>query len=569
MQNCLTLKKSNCKNCYKCIRNCPVKSIRFSGNQAHIINDECILCGRCFVVCPQNAKQIVDETEKVEVLIQGDSPVIASVAPSFVANYPGVGIASLRRALQKIGFADAEETALGATIVKSEYERILAEEDRDIVISSCCHSINLLIQKYYVNCLPYLADVISPMQAHAADIKRRHPDAKIVFIGPCVAKKDEAEHYKDFVDATLTFEEISAWFKRKDITLEQEKDSNEKSRARFFPTTGGILKTMNLDMSEYTYLAIDGVENCIDALKDISEGKIHKCFIEMSACAGSCVGGPVMERKNNVANSNNNSHHRNPVSDYMAVSNYAGKQDFDVEQPDVTDLKKFFEPIEQKAIYPLDYEINQILRKMGKNKKSDELNCGSCGYNTCREKAIAIFQGKADISMCLPYLKEKAESFSDTIVRNTPNGLIAINDNLEVQLINKVACKILNIPNPSDIIGEPIVRVLDPVKFMRVQKGPDEIFGERTFLAEYNRYIEQTIVRDADSKMLICIMSDVTEEEKERKKKEEISRQTVEVADKVVDKQMRIVQEIASLLGETAAETKIALTKLKESISDE
>ena len=127
----------------------------------------------------------------------------------------------------------------------------------------------------------------------------------------------------------------------------------------------------------------------------------------------------------------------------------------------------------------------------------------------------------------------------------------------------------MNIPNPSDIIGEPIVRVLDPVKFMRVQKGPDEIFGERTFLAEYNRYIEQTIVRDADSKMLICIMSDVTEEEKERKKKEEISRQTVEVADKVVDKQMRIVQEIASLLGETAAETKIALTKLKESISDE
>jgi c-di-AMP phosphodiesterase-like protein len=171
--------------------------------------------------------------------------------------------------------------------------------------------------------------------------------------------------------------------------------------------------------------------------------------------------------------------------------------------------------------------------------------------------------------MCLPYLKEKAESFSDTIVKNTPNGLIAVNDNLEVQLIKKVACKIMNIPSPSDIIGEPVVRVLDPTNFMKVQKGPEQIYGERTYLAEYNKYVEQTIVRDTDSKMLICIMSDITEKEKEHKKKEEISRQTIEVADKVVDKQMRIVQEIASLLGETAAETKIALTKLKESISDE
>lgn len=565
MQDCLTLKKSNCKNCYKCIRNCPVKAIRFSANQAHIINDECILCGRCFVVCPQNAKQIVDETEKVQVLMQGDEPVIASVAPSFVANYPGVGINSFRKALKQIGFADAEETALGATIVKKEYERILKDEERNIVISSCCHSINLLIQKHFVNCLPYLADVISPMQAHAADIRRRYPNAKIVFIGPCVAKKDEAEHYKNYVDATLTFEEITAWFKRMNVVLEPEQDAEEKSKARFFPTTGGILKTMALDAPGYTYLAIDGVENCMDALRDISEGKVEKCFIEMSACAGSCIGGPVMEKKHNAETN----YFRNPVIDYMAVSNYAGSSDFDIEQPEVHELKKVFEPIEQKAIEPLEYEINNILKKMGKTKKSDELNCGSCGYNTCREKAKAIFNGKADISMCLPYLKEKAESFSDTIVKNTPNGLIAVNDNLEVQLINKVACKIMNIPSQSDIIGEPVVRVLDPTNFMKVQKGPEQIYGERTYLAEYNKYVEQTIVRDTDSKMLICIMSDITEKEKEHKKKEEISRQTIEVADKVVDKQMRIVQEIASLLGETAAETKIALTKLKESISDE
>ena len=163
MAEFLTLKKSNCKNCYKCIRHCPVKSIRFSGNQAHIIKDECILCGHCFVACPQNAKLIVDDTEKVKVLLQSGDPVVVSLAPSFIANYPGVGITSMRRALKKLGFYDAEETAIGATIVKNEYERMLREEARDVIITSCCHSINLLIQKYFPAALEYLADVVSPM----------------------------------------------------------------------------------------------------------------------------------------------------------------------------------------------------------------------------------------------------------------------------------------------------------------------------------------------------------------------------------------------------------------------
>ena len=166
MTNCLTLKKSNCKNCYKCIRHCPVKSIRFSGNQAYIINNECILCGHCFVVCPQNAKQIVDETEKVKVLLNTGDPVYVSLAPSFIANYENVGIESMRKALKELGFCDVEETAIGATIVKNEYERMLNEEERDVLISSCCHSVNLLVQKYFPSVLPSLADTVSPMQAH-------------------------------------------------------------------------------------------------------------------------------------------------------------------------------------------------------------------------------------------------------------------------------------------------------------------------------------------------------------------------------------------------------------------
>ena len=396
------------------------------------------------------------------------------------------------------------------------------------------------------------------MVAHCMDIKRRIPNAKTVFVGPCVAKKDEGEEYRDAVDAVLTFEELTQWLKAEHIELKQEIVLNDESLARFFPTTGGILKTMEKDCLEYTYMALDGVENCIAALEEIAEGKIHKCFIEMSACAGSCVAGPVMEK-----------YRRSPVKDYLAVATYAGLQDFPVEQPDITQMKHLFTPLDRSERMPSEYDIIEILRKMGKFKPSDELNCGSCGYDTCRAKAVAIYQGKADISMCLPFLKEKAESFSDAIVKSSPNALIVVNDSLEVQQLNDAALKLLNIRFASDVLGDQVVRVLDPRPFMDVKRSRRGIYNQRAYLAEYQRYVEETIVPADDGHMLVCIMHDVTDEEEERQHREEINAKTVEVADKVVEKQMRIVQEIASLLGETTAETKIALSKLKESIRDE
>ena len=558
MASCLTLKKSNCKSCFRCVRKCPVKAIRFSGNQAHIIGNECILCGNCVVQCPQNAKEIADGIEKVRVLIQSGDPVIVSLAPSFIANYDGIGIESMRRALKQLGFAEVEETAIGATIVKNEYERMIKEDERDVIITSCCHSINLLIQKRYPQCLEYLADVMSPMQAHCSDIKKRITNAKTVFIGPCVAKKDEADYYEGIVDAVLTFEELDQMLNDQHIKLESETDSDDNSRARFFPTTGGVLKTMAQDAPGYTYLAIDGVENCMTALADIASGKLHKCFVEMSACVGSCIGGPVMNRAKKPL-----------VSDYLKVAQYAGNRDFEVDQPAVAELKKNFSAIEHKLPMPSETEIMSVLRQMGKFRPADELNCGTCGYNTCRDKAIAVIQGKAEVSMCLPFLKDRAESFSDTIVNNTPNGLIALNENLEVQQINVAARKIMNIRAASDVLGEPVVRILDPSLFLQVKNSGRSVRNRRTYLAEYKRYVEQTIVYDPDSRMLIGIMRDITDEESDRERKSRINKQTVEVADTVVEKQMRIVQEIASLLGETAAETKIALTKLKESIADE
>jgi uncharacterized Fe-S cluster-containing protein len=335
------------------------------------------------------------------------------------------------------------------------------------------------------------------------------------------------------------------------------KDHLDESKARLFPTTGGIIQTMKKN-ENYTYLAIDGVENCKSALEEIEKGNMKNCFIEMSSCVGSCIGGPVMEK-----------YHKFPLKNFTEVHAYSGNKDFEVEMPEASEIKKKIEYIGKKHMTPSEGEIKSILKEMGKKGVEDELNCGSCGYDTCRAKAIAVYQGKADLTMCLPYLKERAESFSDNIIKNSPNGIMVLNDSLEVQQMNQAACKIVNIRNAADVLGEQVDRIMDPKDFIEVRKTGRVIRDKRVYLAEYDRYIDETIIYERDYRILICIMRDVTLEEQAREKKEDISKQTIEIADKVVDKQMRIVQEIASLLGETTAETKIALTKLKESMKDE
>jgi uncharacterized Fe-S cluster-containing protein len=426
----------------------------------------------------------------------------------------------------------------------------------EILISSCCHSVNLLIQKHFPECLPYLADVCSPMQAHALDIKRRVPGAKTVFIGPCVAKKDEAERYGGVVDAVLTFEELNAWLAEAKVRVEKTAPDPHTGRARLFPTAGGIIRSMDLNRGKHAYFSVDGLENCIATLKDIERHTLTNCFVEMSACLGSCVGGPVIGK-----------YRREPVRDYVAVEQYAGDGDFKIEP--LPEGKKVFGVLFAGGKLPSEAEITRILKNMGKTQPEDMLNCGSCGYDTCREKAVAVYQGKAEISMCLPFLKEKAESFSDTIINNTPNAIFVLNEDLQVQQINRAALAMMNIKTSADVLGEHVVRILDPELFYLALDNNARSLTQKNYLAEYGKYVEQTVVYDGDYKAIICIMRDITVEENLRRQKSEAGQKTIETADEVVAKQMRVVQEIAYLLGETAAETKIALTKLKESIKDE
>lgn len=558
MQNCIQLEKSNCKNCYKCVRYCPMKAIKVVDGHAEIIPNECILCGKCYVVCPQNAKRLRDDTSGASTLIKDGCEVYASIAPSYIANYENMNFSIIKDALLKLGFKDVQETAIGATIVKREYEKMIKSRSQSVIISSCCHSVNTLIQKHYPDVLPYLANVLSPMQAHGKLIKDQHSGAKVVFIGPCISKKNEVDKYPDYIDFALTFDELNEWMEQENVEFDYSiADTSEGGRARWFPTRGGVIESMDID-EDFSYFSVDGVDDCMNALEDIQNGNIENCFVEMNACENSCIGGPIMKHDKVFR-----------VSSRLTIGKTAGKKDFEVEQPE-DGLKKVFDVEFIKRNMPGSAAIEEILHRMGKKTKEQELNCGSCGYPTCREKAVAVLNGKADMEMCLPFLKEKAESFSDTIINNTPNGIIVLNDSLEIQQLNKSAQRIMNLKNTHDLLGEPVVRILNPADYMLAMTDSNsDREPKRKYLAEYSKYVDETIIYDPEYHIVMSIMKDVTDEELMRDKKARQSMNAIEITDKVVEKQMRVVQEIASLLGETTAETKIALTKLKETMSQD
>ena len=557
MQEYLKLKPSGCKDCYKCIRSCPVKAISFADNQAQIIEDECILCGQCYVVCPQNAKQVRSDVARVREAARAGKRIIASVAPSFIAGTGFKSIEDMADTLRQLGFAGAEETAIGAQFVSREYERLIQAGDNlkgRVMITSCCPAINSLIQKYYPDLLDRLARVLTPMQAHCKAIKEREPDAFTVFIGPCIAKKKEADE-SNYVDACLTFDEINDWLDADSVhPVSKPREKSEGKLSRFYPTTGGIVRTMNIP-ADIDVVTLDGTESCMAALEEIRAGSFEHTFIEMSACKGSCVSGPILR-----------DHSERPLNGVVKVTAYAGKGDFDAKAP--ASISTQYAPAGLRRVMPGSAAIQEVMLAMGKTSPDKELNCGCCGYPTCRDKAAAVCMGKAEIGMCLPFLREKAESFSDKIISSTPNAIIVMNEDLIVQQVNMAAQKLFKLRSPDDIVKAPIVRLLDPSDYMMVVQSGHSIVNKCHYIPEYKIYVEETITYDKQYKILISIMRDVTEREQTREQEQELKRQTVEVTDKVIDKQMRVVQEIASLLGETTAETKLALTKLKDAMQD-
>ncbi len=558
MQEILNLNKNNCTDCYKCIRNCSVKAITFANDTAEIVHNDCILCGRCYVTCPQKAKQVRNDVLRVKAAIAAGRRVVCSLAPSFIANFRIRSLEVISSALMQLGFADVQETAIGAQLVSEAYARIMQEGKLHVIISSCCPSINMLIKKYYPTMLPYLAKVLTPMEAHCKLIKEQQPDAYTVFIGPCIAKKKEGDECP-YTDAVLTFDELADWFADEGIELPYEHvdPESEGALARLYPSTGGVLKA-TAKVEGYRRIAIDGIDNCRGVFDEIENSEFGKVFIEMSACAGSCVNGPCIR-----------DHAERRLKGAMRVANFAGNGSLPyayAHKPDISATYNF--EGDSRTRFGSD-AIRDMLFKMGKTSPEKELNCGSCGYPTCRDKAIAILEGKAKIEMCLPFLKEKAESFSDTIIHSTPTAIIVMDEDLVVQQINPSALKMFGLRQARDILHEHVARILNPEPYQSLVHAALHTTNCKHYLADYDRYVDETILYDRQYHVVITLIRDVTEQERLRLEGTELKQQTAEITDKVIEKQMRIVQEIASLLGETTAETKIALTKLKDAMTHE
>ncbi len=556
----LRFQKANCKDCYKCIRRCAVKAIAVKDHHTEVIPEDCILCGRCVLACPQYANQARWDIQPVRDLLNSDRPVYAMVAPSFSFQYGPDEFGPLRRQLMTLGFADAFESAEGACLVKTQYETLVKNRWNDVILSSCCPSIVLLVERYFPSLIPMLAPVLSPMQAEAKLLRRRYgKEAAIVYIGSCIAAKNECDETPGLTDYALTYDELNALFVSNKLPVDLHGavcSPEPRRRSRSFPLPGGVIGCMDQDEA-YSYLSVDGLENCIATLKEIQMGRLHNCFIELRACTGSCAGGPKMSADA-----------RNRLEGRIRIAHTADTtEDFDP-QPTLR-LEKVFHSRYAEAKMPTEKEIEAILRKLGKNSPADELNCGTCGYSTCREKAVAIYQGKADITMCLPYMKKRAESLSDKIIYNSPNAIITVDHTLQVQLANKAMLELLGVASEDAVVGHKIADLMDDFEFITAFSSGEHSKFRKAYLEQYDKYVEQVFTCDESNNMVICLMKDITQAEKARQNLQKTKSEAVEITDQIIAKQMRIVHEIASLLGETAAETKVALTRLKNTVAAE
>lgn len=558
----IQLKEADCKNCYKCIRQCEVKAISFHDDQAHILEDDCVLCGKCALSCPQNAKQIQSDVQKVRSMIDRGERVYASIAPSFVAAFPaGVNFFTLSKALRRLGFRGMEETAIGATAVSAEYSRLVSENKVPNLITTCCPTINLLVEKYFPDLVSQLAPVPSPAVAHARMLRKAHgEDIKVVFIGPCISKKYEGEK-SGVIDAVLMYDELKEWLSYERIPLngpaDEEVREMRETLSRVYPVPGGVLKTIPPEKRVgYKSVAVDGMDRCIQMLRDIQKHKITGYILELSACVDSCVGGPGMKE--------------NHVPFFMskdAVYDFSRRKttgELPASEQVTVDMAADYKATPNKWEEPPEEALRDILRSIGKNKPQDELNCGACGYSTCREKAIAVYHGKAKLDMCLPYMRQRAESMSNTILDNTPNGLISLDDELNITKYNRAAEKMLNLDN--DCVGMNIEIFLVMDELNKILQDGMPVMGVRRKTAIYDLMVEQSIVTMPDHGYLV-ILKDITSEEESMREMDKLREETIATAQAVIDKQMRVAQEIASLLGETTGETKAALLQLKASMN--
>ncbi|MCL2064004.1 MAG: PAS domain-containing protein [Candidatus Cloacimonetes bacterium] len=550
--------KTNCKDCCKCIRHCNVKAICVKDGHAHIVPERCILDGKCVQICPQNAKNVISKLDDVKALLKSGEFVVMSLAPSFPVVVEGWKPFQVYRALKQLGFSEIEETSIAAYYVAQIYQKLTF--DQDFIISSDCPSVVNLIEIYYPHLLQYLAPIDSPMDAHAKMLRKgfkeiHNKDIKIVFVGPCIAKIQEAERTEHAPDYVISFLDVIQWFEEENINPANFDATPIKSEftdlaARMYPIEGGLLKSVGLEHFSSKYISATGFERCNEFLKRYDLDSKAVKLAELMVCEDGCVNGPLsgnsfppLARKK-IFEYAISKEHLPVLFDYDSL-------DFDLTK---TFKNRYFKPSEYS-----EEQIEEVLRNTGKYKKEEEMNCGACGYDLCRDKAIAVLDGMAEIDMCIPYMKKKAESRAERIIDLSPNGVLEVNGNDEIIQYNNTFREMFGLPKYLEIAGKKYQDYID-VQIFRKERINKTYFPEKS--EKFNKQLEIVNYQLEDDTVQVALVIDVTQKLNNKKNIDNLKKETIDKTTDVIHKQMRVAQEIASLLGETTAETKATLLEL-------
>jgi iron only hydrogenase large subunit-like protein/uncharacterized Fe-S cluster-containing protein len=578
MMKFIEFDEETCDSCYKCLRTCPTKAISFNKNQRHIIDSLCIKCGICQKTCPREALHIRNNAERIMEMINNGEEVAVSLAPSYVGAFGLDTPKVIVGALKAIGFSFVEETAIGAEMVASQYDEYIMKGDGGNMITSCCPSATYLIEQHYPTLISSVIPVVSPMIAHGKNIKAVYgQQVKVVFIGPCMAKIAEAEEISGAIDGVMTFEELDGLIKNRGMNLNEYEAMDFRrssySRGRAFPLGGSLKKNgeMNKD-GEYRFFHVDGIEACKEVLNEIMKGSLNHTCIEMNICEGSCMNGPDMP-----INKLGRFARELFMRKYVEKGVYLNAEKVKSESNEVCLKDKCVQKDElsrqfsDKKLYqqePNVEKIRQTMANMGKYSKDDELNCGACGYKTCYDKAKAVLLGYSEIETCLPYLREKAESMQSLMIENSPNGVVLLNKRLEIVEVNPAFNKMFNSEN-LPIEEMPIKLFVDHNVFNEVLDKEQSVFNKKIFINDLDCYFFVNVVYLNETKSVLGFLTDISLNEQRQKEFTRVKEETLLKTQEVIDKQMRVAQEIASLLGETTAETKMSLKSLHKLVSNE
>lgn len=561
-QGIITTNKARCRDCYRCVRVCPVKAIRLSDGQAQVDTERCIVCGTCVRECPQQAKQVRCDLALVRDIIKGGGQIIASVAPSYVAAFSDYGGGLFPALLKKLGFTLVTETAVGAEFVARDTAKLIEEEPQPHVSSACPAIINLIAQ-YHPWALDKITPIVSPMIAHARYLKHKYgEESKVIFIGPCAAKKGEAEQpdLQGAVDAVLTFDELRMWIDSETIKKDQLRsvdiDDIPASHGRLFPLEGGLAKaaSMRPDLLRQDFAVVSGNEEVNDMLDNLKSGSSIRLF-EALLCPSGCINGACFGDGRDVF------HRRNKILQHEKRSQKKATESQIVAAMEDVDLRRTLSahPIELPEFS--DHAIRDVMAKTGKLTPEDELNCGACGYGSCRDNAIAVLSGMAEGDMCIPWMRKVAERKALQIIEASPNGIVIIDSSLRIRQFNPSFAKIFSCT--PGIIGKPLSTLMDPEDFEKVMaRAVDRITNKLVSYPNYHVSGSLNVYPLDDEDLVVGILANVNKSTDGLSRLDQIRDETLLNAQQVIEKQMRMAQEIAGILGETTSETRVLLHKL-------